>query len=74
MGKGFYWTSWSVDNEVVDMISLKEFEATLYEAIQRIKHLARFLVIDLAEFPDGSWEVVELNVDILPHLRSGGFP
>lgn len=61
MGKGFYWTSWSVDNEIVDMISPKEFEATLHEAIQRVKHLARFVVIDLAEFPDGSWEVVELN-------------
>lgn len=33
----------------------------LSEVISRVQHLARFMVIDMAEFEDGSWEVVELN-------------
>lgn len=61
MSEAFYWSSWSVDFNVPEMINRDEFDKTLAEAIERVKHLARFIVIDLAEFPDGSWEVVELN-------------
>ena len=61
MSEAFYWSSWSVDNEIPEMMDRNEFDRVLHEAIDRVRHLARFFVVDLAEFPDGSWEVVELN-------------
>lgn len=57
---GFYWSNWK---EEVGEIEYDKFQYlnTLDEAARRVQHLARFLVIDLAEYPDGSWGVVELN-------------
>lgn len=61
VSEGFYWSPWSVDFGEPDVIDRKKLDATLSEVISRVQHLARFLVIDMAEFEDGSWEVVELN-------------
>lgn len=57
VSEGFYWSGFD-EPEIIDRF---DFDSTLHEAIERTKHLSRFYVIDLAEFEDGSWEVVELN-------------
>lgn len=61
VSEGFYWSPWSIDFGEPDVIDRKKLDATLIEVISRVQHLARFMVIDMAEFEDGSWEVVELN-------------
>lgn len=38
-----------------------EFLNTQIQAVESVKHLARFIVIDYAEYEDGAWGVVELN-------------
>lgn len=61
MSNAFYWSSWSTDHDVPETIDESQFQSVLHQAIQRVKHLARFFVVDFAEFPDGSWEAIELN-------------
>lgn len=60
LSDAYYWSS-HLDLGVPEILNMESYERTLSEAIVRVKHLARFLVIDLAEYPDGSWAVVELN-------------
>jgi len=62
VSEGFYWETFR-DEVREDWSALDEslFAATLAGAIQRTQHLARFMVIDLAEQLDGSWMVIELN-------------
>lgn len=56
----FYWSSFAELGDT-QMLSPETYRGTLVEAVSRTSHLARFYVIDLAEYEDGSWEVIELN-------------
>lgn len=56
---GFYWSTWGDGSSI--KYSRNEFMKTLEETLSRVSHLAEFFVIDMAEYPDGSWGVVELN-------------
>lgn len=58
---GFYWSSFIDEIGDTKTINPTEYKRVLDEAISRISHLAPFVVIDLAEYEDGSWGVVELN-------------
>lgn len=60
LSEAFYWSS---QPEVANTSALDPtaYETTLHEAIERVAHLAPFLVLDLAENEDGTWQVVELN-------------
>lgn len=58
--EAFYWSSWT--DEVGEVsYDRTAYESALQDAISRVSHLARFVVIDMAEYADGSWGVVELN-------------
>ena len=57
----YYWSSHVEELGVPEILHEDSYWRTLDEAISRVKHLAPFVVIDLAEYPDGSWAVVELN-------------
>lgn len=61
VSEGFYWSSFADEFGDTAILNQALYENTLAEAIARVKHLARFIVIDLAEYPDGSWGVIELN-------------
>lgn len=61
LSDAWYWSSFPEAKETTEAIDPNAYTTTLNEAIQRVKHLARFIVIDLAENEDGSWQVVELN-------------
>lgn len=61
VSEGFYWSSFADEYGATEIIDKDLYKKTLEEAIARVKHLARFIVIDLAEYPDGSWGVIELN-------------
>lgn len=57
---GDYWSS---QPEVLDTVALdnKKFDETLTKVIELTKELANFYVIDMAEYDNGDWAVVELN-------------
>lgn len=57
ISEAFYWSGFN-DPSPLDR---DKFDTCLNEAIEKTSHLSRFYVIDLAEYPDGSWEVIELN-------------
>lgn len=59
ISQGNYWVS-EVD-EPVEALKPEILETVIEEAVERTSHLAEFYVIDVAEYPDGSWNVVELN-------------
>lgn len=59
--EGFYWSNFSEEYGSVMPLDERLYRETLSRAIEKISHVARFIVIDLAEYPDGSWSVVELN-------------
>ena len=60
LSDGFYWSSW-VD-EIGDVDYDRDvFLGTVNAAVERVKHLARFNVIDFAQYEDGNWGVVEIN-------------
>lgn len=63
LSEGFYWTTFEGEASAYSMEKLNpdEFIKTLTGAIARVRHLARFMVIDLAELPGGEWRVIELN-------------
>jgi hypothetical protein len=63
ISEGFYWTTFEDEASEYTMTKLApaKFTETLNEAITRVAHLARFVVIDLAELPNGEWRVIELN-------------
>lgn len=61
MSEAFYWSSWSAEYGEPKILNKEAYNKTVHEVIDIVKGLARFIVVDFAEFPDGSWEVVELN-------------
>jgi hypothetical protein len=63
ISEGFYWTTFENEASEYSMAKLSpaKFTEALNEAIARVAHLARFMVIDLAELPGGEWQVIELN-------------
>lgn len=65
----FYWTSWE---DEIGPVTYDEaaYQTVLLQAIERVNHLARFMVIDLAEYEDNSWGVVELNDGSMSGLSS----
>lgn len=56
---GDYWSSFPELKTAA--FSESEFNDTVQEVISKVGDLAQFLVIDFAENPDGTWQVVELN-------------
>lgn len=61
LSEGFYWSNFSDELGEVEILDETLYWKALNEAISRTEHLAPFYVIDLAEYPEGSWKVVELN-------------
>lgn len=61
IAEGFYWDSFREEVGEVKALDESLYAATLQEAASRLKPLAPFMVVDLAEDPAGSWEVVEVN-------------
>lgn len=61
LSEAWYWSSCRDLVEGDPTLDKNKYWSTVGEAISRVKHLAPFLVIDFAEYPDGSWGVVELN-------------
>lgn len=57
---GEYWST-QPDALQVKTIDELQFTETLDAVKSRVEGLAQFYVIDLAEYPDGHWGVVELN-------------
>lgn len=64
----FYWSSHAEELGDIETLNPQAYKDTLTEAVKRTLHLARFIVIDLAEYPDGSWGVVELNDGVMSGL------
>ncbi len=60
LSSGDYWVT-QPDAINIEPLNITEYERVLAAAITATEHLADFYVIDLAEYPDGSWGVVELN-------------
>lgn len=53
---------WNVDDfGAPEPLIPRAYEQVQSKAIEAIGHLARFLVVDYAEYEDGSWGVIELN-------------
>ena len=63
LSEGFYWTTFVDEASKASMSALQPARLTeaRSEAIARVRDLARFIVIDLAELPNGQWRVIELN-------------
>lgn len=63
VGSGFYWSQQRhrFDASLLAPLVDGSAESTLREAIKRIGEKINFVVIDLAEKTDGSWDVIELN-------------
>lgn len=57
----FYWDSQRNRLDVPVPLLSDAFYQTLVEAVDRVKDVAPFLVIDMAEYENGDWGVVELN-------------
>lgn len=68
---GNYWSN-LVENPPAPLNEANMW-ATLNEAVARTKDLASYYVIDIAEYPDGTWGVVELNDGCMSGL-SGNDP
>lgn len=63
VASGFYWSQQRhrfAERETLPLAPA-EFERTLERAIERIGTKASFVVLDLAERTDGTWDVIELN-------------
>lgn len=70
---GYYWSNMVEDFGEPEVLNVREYRKTIKSAIEKVKHLARFIVIDLAEFDNGTWQVVELNDGCMSGL-SGNDP
>lgn len=68
---GDYWTSFPEFK--VDALNEGRFTKALDTAVNLTVDEAPFRVIDMAEYPDGSWKVVELNDGTMSGL-SGNLP
>jgi hypothetical protein len=55
-----YWSNFPEAYENLDY-DQEAYQGTLHEAITRVRDIARYIVIDMVEYPDGHWGVVELN-------------
>lgn len=60
LSEGFYWSSYADQGEF-PIRDKENYYWVIQEALKRIGHLADFIVIDLAEYDDGHWVVIELN-------------
>jgi hypothetical protein len=60
---GFYWSSRinMIDSRPESPLKNKDFQHTIQTAIQRLGNKVPYVVIDLAERTDGSWDIIELN-------------
>jgi len=58
-----YGPYWSSHPEILNTSAIDDdkFDETLLKVVELSKHLARFYVIDMAEYDNGDWSVVELN-------------
>ena len=61
LSSAFYWSSFADEYGDTEPLVAGAYERTLNEAVSRIGDLARFIVIDCAEYEDGTWGVIELN-------------
>ena len=59
VSQGDYWTSYP--EYKVAALDEEKFNRAIQGAIEKVGTIAPFLVIDLAENPDGRWSVIELN-------------
>lgn len=64
----FYWSSHVEELGDTEILNPEKYQTTLKETINKVLHLSRFFVIDMAEYPDGSWGVVELNDGVMSGL------
>lgn len=69
VSRGVYWSNHEAALAVKPLDQSK-LETALADATARTEHLADFYVIDLAEYPDGSWGVVELNDGVMAGLSA----
>lgn len=60
LSDAYYWSS-QLDFGIPKILVEEKYKKILKETIDRVSDLANFVVIDFAEYPDGSWAVVELN-------------
>lgn len=69
LSTSFYWESQSQIRARLAPLD-KQFYDAVEEAINRIGHLANFMVIDMAQYTDGHWGVVELNDAVMSGIPS----
>jgi hypothetical protein len=63
MASGFYWSQQQhrfAEQQIQPLIP-EEFQKAVDLAIERVGKRISFVVIDFAEKPDGTWQVIELN-------------
>lgn len=63
LASGFYWDNYLsvIPAGAEKPLNPSMFDSALNEAIVKTASHVSFVVIDLAELPDGSWQVIELN-------------
>lgn len=63
MAYGFYWSQQLhlIPGGNVDILDKSQFYATINDTIRKVGDKMNFMAIDVAEKPDGSWDVIELN-------------
>lgn len=61
-----YWSSFP--EYQVKAINPDQFTIAVNEAIKKVGDIARFMVVDFAEYVDGSWGVVEINDGVMSGL------
>jgi len=63
MAKGFYWSQQQhrFDEQQIQPLIPEEFQKAVDAAIQAVGDKVSFVVVDFAEKPDGTWQVIELN-------------
>lgn len=63
MAYGFYWSKQMhlLTDGNIDMLDDSNFFAAIDTALARVGDKMNFMAIDLAEKPDGNWDVIELN-------------
>jgi hypothetical protein len=63
MATGFYWSQQihRFDADDIQPLIPSEFQKVIDLAIERVGSKISFVVIDIAEKPNGTWQVIELN-------------
>lgn len=59
LSQGNYWVTQT--EQPPEPLNINNMWETINKAVTLTEHLAPFYVIDIAEYPDGTWNVVELN-------------